>query len=269
MLPAIDVGNTHRVRDSLRRQARTSTPACTHKDRTADEMAIKLGGFLMIEDRSLKEAEDVIVSSVVPEMTGSLGRMAREILKLEPVVAVSEADTGMPILYDDPRQLDPDRIVNGVTAVEKHGKPRIVIDLGNVNTLGGCGRRLPGGRDNPGTAEHLGSALQGGRAPHQGGVDRYPQRHRAQRRRVHSVRAGIRLRGADRQAHPAAQGGARPRVQGHRHGRPGGNRFPVLREHRRHRPLSDAVRPEGHLRPGARERPVNRRRQRARHDVSH
>src|SRR5207249_1430760 len=38
--------------------------------------------------------------------------------------------TGMPIRYDDPREVGPDRILNAVAASERYGAPFIVVDFG-------------------------------------------------------------------------------------------------------------------------------------------
>jgi type III pantothenate kinase len=38
--------------------------------------------------------------------------------------------TGLPIRYDDPREVGPDRIVNSVAAKSRHGAPVIVVDFG-------------------------------------------------------------------------------------------------------------------------------------------
>ena len=38
--------------------------------------------------------------------------------------------TGIPIRYDDPREVGPDRIVNAVAARERYGAPVIVVDFG-------------------------------------------------------------------------------------------------------------------------------------------
>ena len=38
--------------------------------------------------------------------------------------------TGIPIRYDDPREVGPDRIANAVAAAELHGAPCIVVDFG-------------------------------------------------------------------------------------------------------------------------------------------
>ena len=38
--------------------------------------------------------------------------------------------TGIPIQYDEPREVGPDRIVNAVAAKERYGAPAIVVDFG-------------------------------------------------------------------------------------------------------------------------------------------
>jgi type III pantothenate kinase len=38
--------------------------------------------------------------------------------------------TGIPIRYDDPREVGPDRIVNAVAARERYGAPVVVVDFG-------------------------------------------------------------------------------------------------------------------------------------------
>ena len=38
--------------------------------------------------------------------------------------------TGIPVRYDDPREVGPDRIANAVAATERYGAPCIVVDFG-------------------------------------------------------------------------------------------------------------------------------------------
>lgn len=136
MLLGIDVGNTQMVigafkRDKLASHWRLST----HRERTADEMALTLGGFFGFRGHSLAQVDGMIVSSVVPEMTLALVHMGRDILKLEPMVVDNETDTGVPILYEDPRQVGADRLVNAAAAIDKYGSPCIVVDFGTATTL--------------------------------------------------------------------------------------------------------------------------------------
>jgi type III pantothenate kinase len=48
-----------------------------------------------------------------------------------PLLAVGPGvRTGIPIRYDDPREVGPDRIANAVGALERYGAPCIVVDFG-------------------------------------------------------------------------------------------------------------------------------------------
>jgi len=135
MLLGIDVGNTQTMvgvfkGGLLRNHWRISTA----RDRTADEIALSLGGFLAFEGWSLDMIDGMIISSVVPEMTRALTQMAERILHLEPLVVDSATDTGMTVRYEDPRQVGADRLVNAVAAVFKYGTPCIVVDFGTATT---------------------------------------------------------------------------------------------------------------------------------------
>ena len=135
MLLGIDVGNTQTVigvfaEGELREHWRIST----ERERTADEIALTLGGFLAFVGYSLTQVNGMIISSVVPEMTSALVRMARDILELEPLVVDSSTDTGVPVLYEDPRQVGADRLVNAVAAIHKYGTPCVVVDFGTATT---------------------------------------------------------------------------------------------------------------------------------------
>ena len=49
----------------------------------------------------------------------------------EPLLVVGPGvKTGIPIRYDDPREVGPDRIVNAVAAKARYGAPVIVVDFG-------------------------------------------------------------------------------------------------------------------------------------------
>ena len=66
----------------------------------------------------------------------------------------------MPIRYDDPREVGPDRIANSVAALERYGAPCIVVDFGtstNFDVVSPAGEYVggvlaPGHRDLDGRA---------------------------------------------------------------------------------------------------------------------
>jgi type III pantothenate kinase len=136
MLLGIDVGNTQTVIGAFSRgELANHWRLSTQRERTADEIALELGGLLGFKGRNLGQVNGIIVSSVVPEMTSALVHMSRDILGIEPLVIDSDTDTGVPILYDDPKQVGADRLVNAVAAIHKYGTPCIVVDFGTATTL--------------------------------------------------------------------------------------------------------------------------------------
>jgi type III pantothenate kinase len=55
--------------------------------------------------------------------------------------------TGIPIRYDDPREVGPDRIANAVAAAERYGAPSIVVDFGtstNFDAVSAAGEYVGG-----------------------------------------------------------------------------------------------------------------------------
>ena len=135
MLLGIDVGNTQTVIGLFSEaELLNHWRIYTERERTADEMALTIGGFMAFVGHRLEEIGGVIISSVVPETTRALEHMAEDILGADILVVDSQTDTGIPILYDDPKQVGADRLVNAVAALKKYGAPCIVVDFGTATT---------------------------------------------------------------------------------------------------------------------------------------
>ncbi len=135
-LLAIDVSNTHTkigVFDGARlvRHWRVRTD----EDRTADEYGVLLLGLFQAAGASTAEINGVIVSSVVPPMNPMLDELARTYFGQQPVHVGPGTKTGMPILYDNPREVGADRIVNSVAAYERYHNACIVVDFGTATTF--------------------------------------------------------------------------------------------------------------------------------------
>ena len=75
------------------------------------------------------------MSSTVPRLTAVLREMATRYLDLPAVVLEPGTRSGMPILYDNPRQVGPDRIANAVGAFDLYGGPTLVVDFGTATTI--------------------------------------------------------------------------------------------------------------------------------------
>jgi len=125
MLLAVDVGNTQTVFGLFDGEALAEhRRVATEPQRTGDELGVLLRQFF-----ELDRLEGVCLSSTVPVLLREYERLA-EAAGLELLVVGPGTRTGIPIRYDDPREVGPDRIVNAVAARERHGAPCIVVDFG-------------------------------------------------------------------------------------------------------------------------------------------
>ena len=137
MLLAIDVGNTQTVIGlfdgaTLVHHWRIST----NDERTSDEMALLVAELLRLRDIEFHpERLGIAISSVVPRNTAALRQMADEWFGVKAVVLEPGTRMGMPILYDNPKEVGADRIANAVGALDLYGGPCIVVDFGTATTL--------------------------------------------------------------------------------------------------------------------------------------
>src|SRR5437764_3741189 len=135
MLLAIDLGNTNTVfgvydGERLVMHWRLST----QKDRTVDEYGILLSNLFALEKIDAKKIRRVIIASVVPPLDAVLQEMVTAYFSVKPVFVTHE-NAGIAVLYDDPREVGADRVVNAVAVVHKYGKPAIVVDFGTATTF--------------------------------------------------------------------------------------------------------------------------------------
>ncbi|HUC36619.1 MAG TPA: type III pantothenate kinase [Acidimicrobiales bacterium] len=157
MLLAIDVGNTETVvglfslfpGDDPPPQSRPAPPVppepaglshhwrlSTVDDRTPDEHALLLSQLLDLDQMDVDEVvTGLAVTSSVPRVTTALRQMADRWFDVPCVVLEPGVRSGMPILYDNPKEVGADRIANAIGAYDLYGGPCIVVDLGTATTF--------------------------------------------------------------------------------------------------------------------------------------
>ena len=124
-LLAIDVGNTQTALGLFdRAELLTHRRLATEPARTGDELGALLRSLLELDG-----LEGICLASSVPQLLRAYEEVA-EGLGTEILVLGPGTRTGMPIRYDDPREVGPDRIANAVAARERYGAPAIVVDFG-------------------------------------------------------------------------------------------------------------------------------------------
>ena len=149
MLLVIDVGNTDTVLgvydgEELVHDWRIRTVI----DHTVDEYGMLILNLYKNSRISSKAVENIIISCVVPPMLDILEPLCRKYFDLQPLIVGPGVKTGMPIFYDNPKEVGADRIVNAVAAYEKYKRDLIIVDFGTATTfdyispkgeyMGGC-----------------------------------------------------------------------------------------------------------------------------------
>jgi len=107
----------------------------THREQTSDEVGLVLRDLLEHSDRKPSEVTDVIISSVVPPLLPIWERVSTKLFDRPALVVGPGIRTGMPVRYENPREVGADRIVNAVAAFESVGGPVIAVDFGTATTF--------------------------------------------------------------------------------------------------------------------------------------
>ena len=126
MLLAIDVGNTQTVLGLFEgAELREHWRLATDGERTGDELGVLIMGLLDPEN-----VDGISLSSSVPPLVNAYEQVAERWLHAPLLTLGPGVKTGIPIRYDDPREVGPDRIVNAIAALDRYGAPCIVVDFG-------------------------------------------------------------------------------------------------------------------------------------------
>jgi type III pantothenate kinase len=126
LLLAVDAGNTQTVFGLFRDGDLGNTwRVATERERTGDELGVLLAGLF-----DLDSIDGICLSSTVPPLVQAYEDFAGRWADARIIVVGPGAKTGIPIRYDDPREVGPDRIANAVAALERYGAPAIVVDFG-------------------------------------------------------------------------------------------------------------------------------------------
>jgi type III pantothenate kinase len=136
MILVVDVGNTHTVIGLYQgKKLIHHWRLVTEAERTADEYGVLLRSLFSASDLTFAGIQGLTVSCVVPPMNNMMDELARKYFRLTPLMVGPGIKTGMPILYDNPREVGADRIVNAVAAYERYHDVTIVVDFGTATTF--------------------------------------------------------------------------------------------------------------------------------------
>jgi len=136
MLLVINVNNTHTLLgvydgDRLAVHWRVRTDQA----RTVDEYGVLLRGLFADWGVAQPVITGIILASVVPPMNERVEQLCERFFGHAPLVVGPGIRTGVPILYENPKEVGADRIGNAVAAYERTHGPTIVVDFGTATTF--------------------------------------------------------------------------------------------------------------------------------------
>lgn len=136
MLLVMDIGNTNFTLGVFRgEEIKATFRMTTQTPRTSDEYGILLAMMLERSGIPVTEIEDVIISSVVPDVMYSVTNGIIKYFHKRPIVVGPGIKTGIRLVTENPKEIGPDRIVDAVAGYNLYGGPVLVIDFGTATTF--------------------------------------------------------------------------------------------------------------------------------------
>jgi type III pantothenate kinase len=163
----------------------------TVRTSTADEIGAALRNLLELRGLGFEDLTASIVSSTVPQLEPEWLMMAARYLGHHMLAVGPGLKTGMPIRYDNPREIGADRLVNSVAIWERYKSAAICVDFGtavNFDVVSGSGEYL-GGVLVPGVEISLDALTErGAKLPK---IDLAPPKGTIGKSTVEAIRAGV------------------------------------------------------------------------------
>jgi type III pantothenate kinase len=136
MLLALDIGNTNITLGAFQGEKLCATwRLFTDLHRQPDEYAALIRNLLPLKGVQIEDIEDIIACSVVPPLTTVFEEVARSSFHVVPLVVGMGTKTGVRILYDSPRDVGADRVVDAAAAYRMYGGPLVVVDFGTATVF--------------------------------------------------------------------------------------------------------------------------------------
>lgn len=136
MLLTIDVGNTNITLGVFSgAELIASGRIASDPYRMADEYGLILSNLLPAKGIKTDQITAVAMCSVVPQMTATFVELCEKVLDLKPLIVGTGIKTGVRVLYDTPKDVGSDRIVDAVAAFKIYGGPCIVVDFGTATVF--------------------------------------------------------------------------------------------------------------------------------------
>jgi type III pantothenate kinase len=132
----IDIGNTNISLGVYQDEQRGPTwRVSTDHQRMPDEYGLQLDGLLKHKGLLPEDITGVCLASVVPHLTGIFQQACQEYLDRDPLIVDAGVKTGVRVLYETPKSVGADRIVDAAAVQHLYGGPACVVDFGTGTTF--------------------------------------------------------------------------------------------------------------------------------------
>ena len=136
MLLAIDVGNTNITMGAFNGDALAATWRMSTESRwQPDECSVVLQSMMTMKHVNPADVDAVVMCSVVPPLTPVFEEACVDTFGVAPLVVGAGTRTGVRILYEPPRDVGADRVVDAAAAYRLYGGPLVVVDFGTATVF--------------------------------------------------------------------------------------------------------------------------------------
>lgn len=133
LLLAIDIGNTSVAMGIYEGPRLAATfRIATDQENLPDEYAMLLLGLLRSREIEPSRIHAAVMSSTVPPLLNTFRQVCRDYFSVEALVVGPGVKTGVRVLYDNPREVGPDRVLHAVAALKRYSPPIIIVDVGTA-----------------------------------------------------------------------------------------------------------------------------------------
>lgn len=136
MLLAVDVGNSNITLGLYDGEALGPRwRIATNHNSMPDEYGLQFIGMFAHAGVPVDKLTGICLASVVPPLTGKIIEACRVYLQKDPLVVDAGVKTGVRVLYEDPKTVGADRIVDAAAVQHLYGGPACVVDFGTGTTF--------------------------------------------------------------------------------------------------------------------------------------
>jgi type III pantothenate kinase len=128
MLALIDIGNSNIVLSKYDGVLGQTYRFRTDKTKSVDEYQVLFKDIL-------KDVNEIIVSSVVPELNIMIKNLAQKYYKIVPIFVGPGVKTGVKIKADNPKEVGADLVSGAAGAIHHYASDVIIIDMGTATTF--------------------------------------------------------------------------------------------------------------------------------------